>query len=73
MAYPLRLRHPEHGYHYVYGPDDEARHRAIGWGDEVKAAPQVQPDPVSPFQASPAPDGAAPDVPAKRKYTRRVK
>lgn len=56
--YPLRLQHPQHGYHYVYSPQDEEAHRAIGWGDE-DAAPQDKPDP-HPSAASPVPVGAAP-------------
>lgn len=65
--YPLRLQHPQHGYHYVYSPQDEEAHRAIGWGDEdaaaiaaqAFAAPQDKPDP-HPSAASPDPVGAAP-------------
>jgi hypothetical protein len=56
--YPLRLKHADHGYHYVYDSNDEAAHRAIGWADE-NAAPQVKPE-QSPSPATPAPDGAAP-------------
>ncbi len=56
--YPLRLKHKDHGYHYVYNPTEEEAHRAIGWGDE-DAAPQDKPE----QSASPetlAPVGAAP-------------
>jgi hypothetical protein len=56
--YPLRLKHKDHGYHYVYNPTEEEAHRAIGWGDE-DAATQGKPE-LTTSPATPAPVVAAP-------------
>ncbi len=31
---PTRLKHPEHGYHLCYTPEDVEVHKAIGWIEE---------------------------------------
>mgnify|MGYP003394509266 FL=1 len=44
---PFFIRHPEHGYHNVYTPEDLTAHEALGWTpvpDEAKA--EASPVPV---------------------------
>ncbi len=56
--YPLRLKHKDHGYHYVYNPTEEEAHRLIGWGDEDAATrdkPEQFASPVTPATAVAAP------------------
>ena len=31
---PVRMKHPEHGYHLCYTPEDVRVHMAIGWVPE---------------------------------------
>lgn len=41
---PYYMKHPEHGVHICYSPEDVEAHKAIGWAlvDEAKPAIQEQ-------------------------------
>lgn len=63
MAFPMkRMKHPDHGFHIVYSPQEEERMRSNGW---VEDAAPAKPKPIAEPLAEPPEPPAASDAIAK--------
>lgn len=40
MNFPVRLKHPDHGFMHVYNKDELENHKKIGWEMEAVVEPE---------------------------------